>query len=372
MSRTTRLVAYTLGVVCAWSVSGTTRADAVEDFYKGKSIRMIVGASAGGGNDIYARLLARHMGRHVPGKSGFIVQNMPGAGSLIAANMLYNKAPRDGSVIGALTRVLPLDPLIGDAAKAQFDSLKFNWLGSLNKDTNIIVAWHTAPVKSVDDIFKTEMLVAAAGANTDGVVYPKIINKLMGGKFRIVAGYPGSGDMMLAMERGEVHGRGGVPVGTILGNHSDWLKAGKIKIIVQLALKKDPVLPDVPLLLDMVKDADTRSVFELLFSRQEMGRPYVIPPAVPADRVAALRAAFVATGKDKAFTGEAAKLKLPLDVISGEEVAALIAKAYATPAKTIELTKSLLGDASGIGKCSDVTEAAKCQAKKKKKKKKKT
>lgn len=353
----------------AIAAMGGAQAQSVTDFYKGKSIKMVVGASAGGGNDVYARLLSRHMGRHIPGNPGFVVQNVPGAGGLVAANTLYNRAPRDGTTFAALTRVLPLDPLIGDPGKAQFDPLKFNWLGSLNKDTNILVGWHTAPVKAIDDIFKTEMIVAAAGANTDGVVYPKIINKLLGGKFRIVAGYPGSGDMMLAMERGEVHGRGGVPVGTIFGNHLDWLKDGKIRIIAQFALKKDPLLPDVPLLLDRVKDSEVRSVFELLFSRQEMGRPYVAPPALPADRLAALRAAFVATGKDAAFVAEAKKLKLPLDVISGEEVAGLIAQAYKTAPKTIELTKSLLNDRGGIGKCSDVTEAAKCQARKKKKKK---
>ncbi|HSR55260.1 MAG TPA: hypothetical protein VLN73_03400 [Alphaproteobacteria bacterium] len=353
----------------------TAQSASLEQFYKNKTVTMIVGARPGGGNDAYARLLSNFMGRHIPGKPSINIKYMPGAGSRIAANMLYVRAPKDGSVFGAVTRVVAVDPLISTrkrGPKAQFDALKFNWVGSLNKSTNLIIGWHDAPVKTFDDIFKKEMIVAAAGAGTDGIVYPKLINRLMGGKLKIVAGYPGSSTMMLAMERGEVHGRGGVPWSTIKARHSDWLRDKKINILVQLTRERDRELAQIPMLLDRVKDPQHRQVFELLFARQEMGRPYVAPPGLPADRAKALKDAFMATTRDPEFLKEAEKRRLILNVISGDEVAAIVRKAYATPKETLALIKSILGDKSGIAKCAEYTDAAKCKKKKRKKKKKKS
>lgn len=361
-------------LACVGAFAAGAHAATLEQFYKNKTVTMIVGASPGGGNDAYARLLAHFMGRHIPGKPGINMKYMPGAGSRIAANMLYVRAPKDGSVFGAVTRVVAVDPLISTrkkGPKAQFDALKFNWIGSLNKSTNLIIGWHTAPVKTFDDIFKKQMIVAAAGAGTDGIVYPKLINRLMGGKLKIVAGYPGSSTMMLAMERGEVQGRGGVPWSTIKGRHLDWLKDKKINILVQLTRERDKELPQVPMLLDRVKNPQHRQVFELLFARQEMGRPYVAPPGLPADRAKALKDAFMATAKDPAFVKEAEKRRLILNVISGDEVAAIVRKAYATPKETLALIKSILSDKTGVAKCAQYTAAAKCKKKKKRKKKKK-
>jgi len=356
------------GLVVTSAISA--KADAVSDFYKGESIKLLVGARAGGGNDVYGRLLARHMGGHIPGKPKFIVQNKGGAGGLVAGNVLYAKAPRDGSIIGMVTRVTATDQLIRNR-KAPFVALEMNWLGSLNKATNIITAWHTTPFKTYKDLFKREMIVAAAGATTDGVVYPKLMNKFLGTKFKIVAGYPGSATMDLAMTRGEVHGRGGVPYDNVASSHPDWLRDSKVVILYQLALKKHPALPDVPLLLDQIKDPDAKEVFRFLFSRQEMGRVFLAPPMVPADRLQALRAAFMTTATQAAkFIAEAKKQFLPLDVISGKEVESLIRAAYKTPKKTLDLIKATLKDKGGLARCSDYTEATRCKKKKRRKKKK--
>ncbi|MDH3242569.1 MAG: tripartite tricarboxylate transporter substrate-binding protein [Alphaproteobacteria bacterium] len=375
MKPTGRTSLCLVGIAALAACSVAAQAQALEQFYKNKTVTMIVGARPGGGNDAYARLLSHYMGRHIPGKPRISIKYMPGAGSRIAANMLYVRAPKDGSVFGAVTRVVAVDPLISTrkkGPKAQFDAQKFNWVGSLNKSTNLIIGWHDAPVKTFDDIFKNEMIVAAAGAGTDGIVYPKLINRLMGGKLKIVAGYPGSSTMMLAMERKEVHGRGGVPWSTIKAQHLDWLKQKKINILVQLTRERDKELPDVPMLLERVNDPQHRAVFELLFARQEMGRPYVAPPGLPADRAKALKDAFMATTKDADFLKDAGKRRLILNVISGDEVAAIVDKAYATPKDTIALIKSILGDRSGIAKCAEFTAAEKCKRKKRKKKKKKS
>ncbi len=365
---------FMLPVLCAVFLTapvGAARADALSDFYHGKTMKLIIGAGAGGGNDAYSRLLARHMGGHVPGHPAIVAQNLPGAGGQIAASFLYAKAPKDGTVFGMVTRVVPMDPLISKV-RAPFEALKLNWLGSLDKATNIVIAWYKTPIRTFEDTFKQEMVVAAAGASTDGVVYPRLMNRLLGTKFKIVAGYPGSAQMMLAMERGEVQGRGGLPYSTLLGQHVQWLKEKKVRILVQLALKKDRALPNVPLLFEYIKDPETKRIFSLLFSRQEMGRPFVAPPDLPADRLKALRAAFMETATgDSGFLADAKRSRLTLDVIDGDEVTALIREAYATPKPTLEKIKALLSEKGGLAKCSDVTDPKLCVKKKKKKKKKK-
>jgi tripartite-type tricarboxylate transporter receptor subunit TctC len=306
--------------------------------YKDKTISMIVGAAVGGGNDVYARLLARHMGRHLEGNPNIVAHNIPGAGGNAAAATLFTNAPRDGTTIGALTRVTTLDPLLMDQ-NHPFDPLKFNWLGSLNRETNLLIVSTAAPVKTFDDVFKTEMIVAAAGATTDGVIYPRLINNLLGGKLKIVSGYAGSDEMMLAIERGEVHGRGGVPWSTIKVNHGDLLEQKKIAILVQLALARDPDLPDVPMLMDYVKNDTHRRIFELLFARQDMGRPFVAPPGVPDEIVRALRTAFNESTEDPILLAEAQRLKLDVQLLTGEEMQALLARLYATPPEIVDIVK---------------------------------
>lgn len=315
-------------------------AQSVEQFYKGKQVKMLIGGGAGGTYDTFGRMVVRHMGKHIPGQPLIIPQNMPGAGGIAAASSLYTGV-QDGSVFAALPRPATLDPLLSDR-KFEYDAQKLKWLGSLSVETNMIVTWHTSQVKTRDDLWKYEATYAATGMSTDGVVYGKLINNWLGGKMKPVAGYKGSPEMFLAMERGEVEGRAGVPWSTVKSAAAEWIKDKKINLVAQLALEKDPDLPDVPMLLDAVKDPMHRQAFELLFMRLEAGRPYAAPPEIPADRLTALRDALAATAHDKEFQAEAAKAGLDLNLRTGEQVQALIQKAYATPKATVDLLKEVL------------------------------
>jgi tripartite-type tricarboxylate transporter receptor subunit TctC len=322
------------------SFVATAVAEPVEDFYRGKNLRMLIGAGIGGGNDTYARLLGRHMMRHLPGNPTFVPQNVPGGAGILAASNLYNVAVRDGSVIAAVNRATGLDPLF-TGKDYKFDPRQFNWLGSLNKETNLIVAWHTARVKTAADIFTTEMIVGAAASGADSAVYPRLINTLLGGKFRIVTGYDGE-QASLAAEKGEVDGRASMPWTTLKTLHPDWLRDKKINIIVQMALEKDHELPDVPNILEFVKNPEDRDVFEALFSRQEMGRPIVAPPGVPVERVAALRRAIRDTVDDPAFQSEADKAGMDIEFVDGDQIERLIRRAYALPPRVLERIRDSL------------------------------
>jgi tripartite-type tricarboxylate transporter receptor subunit TctC len=315
-------------------------ADPVEDFYRGKNLRMLIGAGIGGGNDTYARFLARHMSRHIPGNPTIVPQNIPGGAGTQAAASLYNVAPRDGSAIAAVNRATGFDPLF-TGRDYKFDPRQFIWLGSLNKETNLIVAWHTAAVKTVADIFTTEMVLGAASAGADSAVYPRLINALLGGKFRVVTGYDGE-QASLATEKGEVDGRASMPWTTLKTLHPDWVRDKKVNIIVQMALERDPELPNVPNILDFVKDPEDRELFEALFSRQEMGRPFVAPPEVPADRVMALRRAIPETIGDPAFRAEAQKTGMDIQYVDGEQIERLIHRAYALSPRVLQRIREAL------------------------------
>ena len=340
MYRLPRMRFAAAGLALAALLSQSARAQSVEEFYKGKQIKLLIGGGAGGNYDTYARIFIKHLSRHIPGKPDIIPQNQSGAGGITAANQIFT-GPQDGSIFGALPRTLPLDPLLSDRA-FEFDPQKLKWLGSLAVETNMIITWQTSPVKTVEDLWKHEATFAATAINTDGFIFSRLINDFLGGKMKPVAGYKGSPEMFLAMERGEVDGRAGVPWSTIRSAQGDWVKEKKINLVTQLALRKDPELPQVPLLLDYVKDPLHRSAFEVLFMRQEMGRPYVIGPNVPADRVKALRDAFAASVKDPELLADMKKADLDLDFRSGDEVQALVAKAYASPQPVIDMLKNLL------------------------------
>lgn len=338
-------VSFQAGVV-AWGVvlglvgALPAAAQSVEQFYQGKQVKMLIGGGAGGTYDTFGRMVVRHMGKHIPGQPLIIPQNMPGAGGIAAASSLYTGV-QDGSVFAALPRPATLDPLLSDR-KFEYDAQKLKWLGSLSVETNMIITWHTSKVKTRDDLWKHEATFAATGTSTDGVLYGKLINNWLGGKMKTVAGYKGSPEMFLAMERGEVEGRAGVPWSTVKSAAAEWIKDKKINLVAQLALEKDPDLPDVPMLLDAIKDPVYRQAFELLFMRLEAGRPYAAPPEIPADRLKALRDAFAATVKDKDFQAEVEKAGLDLNLRTGEQVQALIQKAYATPKATVDLLKDVL------------------------------
>ena len=315
----------------------------VEEFYKNKQYKVLVGSTPGGGNDLFARVFAKYYGRHVPGNPTWTVINMPGAGGILVTQSIYTLQPKDGSVVAAVQRGIPLEPLLS-GKDLKYDSLKMKWLGSINKETNLIIAWHTAPVKTAADMFKYEFIAGAAGGGADSLTYPRLLNKTLGTKFKIITGYPGGEEQSLAMEREETHGRASVPWTTVRANHGDWLRDKKINIIVQMALHRDPDLPDVPNVIEYVKDPKDRQVFELLFARQETGRPFAAPPEIPADRLAALRQAFTDTANDKEFITELEQRGGSVELLKYDEMEALIAKLYKTPPDVVAAARELLRD----------------------------
>src|SRR5215475_15883355 len=262
-----------------------------EEFYRGKSITMLVGSGVGGGYDTYARIFARHMSRHIPGNPAVIAKNMPAAAGLAAASTLYTTADKDGSTIAAFTNGAAMEPLFGNTS-ARYDAQKFNWLGSIGKLQNVCATWHQSPAKTIEAARAREIIVAAAGATSNTAVVPRVLNALIGTRFKVVAGYdPGSG-LTLALERREVEGICGLSWSTIKASRPHWVRDRLLNVIVQMGLDRLPDLPDVPRAADLVSDGDSRQVLGLILVRQEMGRPFAAPPGVPAERVAALRAGF--------------------------------------------------------------------------------
>jgi tripartite-type tricarboxylate transporter receptor subunit TctC len=300
------------------------------------SVAVYIPAGIGGGYDAYARLASRHLGRFLPGNPTLVPRNMPGAGGVIVANYLYNVAPKDGSAIALFMAGAPFEPLFGNT-QAKYDTLKFNWIMSLNRLVNIGIFWHEAPVRSTQDFFGQEVLVGSSGggdASTE--VYPNLLNHLAGTRFKVVSGYKGNGESMLAMERHEVHGIVGTELSSLRATRPDWIRDNKVRIVVQIGLTKSPDLPDVPSGLDLIKNEEGRRVFELLLARQEFGRPFALPPGTPPDVVAEFRRAFAAMVKDEAFLKDAAKMRADIIVGSGDEVAGLFAKTYGSPKPLVE------------------------------------
>lgn len=316
-------------------------ADVVADFYRGKNVEMYIGYSAGGGYDVYARLVARHIAKHIPGNPNIIPKNMTGAGSLKLANWLYNVAPKDGTVIGMIGRGTGFDPLFGIKG-AQFQGTRFNWLGSANDEVSVCVSWHTSEVKTFDDLLTHELIVGGTGASADTDQFPKIMNAVLGTRMRVITGYPGGNDIGLAMERGEVKGRCGWSWSSVKATHQHWLDEKKINVLIQLSLEKHPDLPTVPLVVDLAKTDDDKKIMRLLFARQVMGRPFLAPPDLPPDRLAALRKAFMDTMRDKEFLADAERGKLEITPVSGEGIQKLVAEVYATPAAVTKRATELL------------------------------
>jgi tripartite-type tricarboxylate transporter receptor subunit TctC len=313
--------------------------DAVADFYRGRQVSVLVGSSAGGSASLYAQALARHMGRHLPGNPSFVVQHMPGAGGLVLANTIANTSARDGTAFAITSRTTAIEPLLGNR-NAKFDGRQLNWLGTANVEYTTCFAWHTAAVRTLPDVMTRELIVAGTGADATEVVWPKAANKLIGTRFKIVLGYPGSTEMLLAMERGEVEGNCGLGWTFLKLRKADWLRDKKINILFQWALQKHPDLPDVPLIIESTKSLEDRKVFEFLLAPQEMGRPFFAPPAVPPDRIAALRAAFARTLHDPQFLAEADKMGLEVQHRGGDAVQQLVERIYASPPDVIARAKA--------------------------------
>ena len=317
------------------------RAQAQAPFYRGKQINMVIASGAGGGYDTYARALARHMSKHIPGNPTIVPRNLPGAGGLIAANTLYNNTPADGFTFAALTNGAAMDPLFGERA-ARFDAQKLNWIGSIGKLDNICITWQGSPLTRIEQAKAREVAVSASGAGGNSSIMPKILNQFLGTKFKVIGGYTEGSGTTLALERGEVDGVCGLSYSTLKTMHPDWFRDRKVNIIVQIGLEKQRDLPDVPNALDLVANPEDKQVLQLILARQEMGRPFAMPPGVPADRVAILRAAFEATLKDPAFLADAEKLQMEVDPLTGAEIEALLKTAYAAPREIVQRAAQLV------------------------------
>ena len=311
------------------------------EFYKGKNVDLLIGYSVGGAYDLYARVLARHLSKYIPGNPTVVPKNMEGAGSLRLANLLYNVLPKDGSAIGIIGRGTGFDPLLGNKS-AQFDGPKYTWIGSANNEVSICVAWHTTGITKFEDMLTKELVVGGTSASADTDQFPRITNGVLGTKMKVITGYPGGNEVGLAMERGEVQGRCGWSWSSVKSTHQQWYDQKKINILVQLALSKHPELPNVPLIIDLAKTDEQRQILKLIFARQVMGRPFLAPPGVPADRAAALRKAFMDTMRDKDFLMDAEKAQMEITPVPGDQLQTLVKEIYATPPDIVQRASALL------------------------------
>jgi tripartite-type tricarboxylate transporter receptor subunit TctC len=314
---------------------------AQEPFYKGKQIRLIISAGVTGGYVEYARVLAAHMGDHIPGKPDFVVQSMPGAGGLLATNYLFAQAPQDGTTIGLIHSSVPLAPLFGTQG-ARFDAVKINWLGSMDRSDGPCTAWHTSPIRTWADLLEKQFIVGSSGVGSQMEIYPAMLNKLFGTKIKVIGGYKDGGSIFQAMEREEIQGRCGPQLTALRSIRPHWLTEGKVVIPIMVSERRSRDFPEAPSVMEFARDEPTRQQLRLLILTQDLDRPVLAPPGVPAERVQMLREAFNATMVDPAFRADAEKLRLTLDWVRGEEVARTLAAAYAMPAEIVAAAKETM------------------------------
>ncbi len=342
------IVPAALAAVLALPFSGTARAE--DPFYKGKTVTVVTSTGAGGQYDTIARAISRHMKRHLVGNPTMIVQNMPGGGNVLATNFMFNIAPKDGTTIATLHNAMPLHQVL-DGRGVRFDARKFSWLGSTGAENSGVFAWHTAGVKTVEDVMKKEITLGGTGAGSGIVIFPTVMNNLLGTKFKIVIGYKSSSEINVAMERGEIQSRA-FGLSSVFAEYKDrWVTPKKIVFLAQVGLKRDKLLPDVPTLVELAKNPRDREIMKLIAAPTALGKPYTAPPGLPADRLKTLRDGFAATLRDKTFLAEMAKLSIDIEPMTAEE--------------TIQIVNDTVNAAPEI-----VAEAKKVMPKKGKKKKK--
>lgn len=317
------------------------QAQDLASFYKANPLQLVVGYGPGGGYDAYARVLARHIGKRLPGTPNVVVQNMPGAASMKAANYIYTVAPKDGSQIATFSRGLPMQPLL-DNQGVLYDALKLGWIGSVAAETSVLFAWEGTGFNTFADVQKKEMLVSASGAGADSATFPWVMNAVLGTKFRVITGYPDSNSTMLAIERGEAQGSAGTSWGSLTSSRPEWLAKNRIVVLAQLGLQTNAAIGKAPLILDLAKNAADRQVLEMIFARQSFAYPYTAPPGLAPDRLAALRAAFNAATKDADFLADATKMGLEVSPITGEDMSALMEKLYNTPPDVIARARAAI------------------------------
>jgi len=311
------------------------------DFYRGKTITLVISSSSGGGYDIMGRTIARYLPKHIPGNPRVVATNMPGAGGISATNYLYRGAPKDGTYIGSVQNNLPFEPLLG-TREAIYDPTKFNWLGSPSIEVGLIVVWKTVPINTIEDLRGREITVGSSGANSTPSFYARLLNETLKTKMKIVVGYPGQNEVYLAMERGEVDGFPSLFYNTLNATRPNWRTERNVKVILQYGLEKEPALPNVPSALDLVTNPEDKLLLQAGLAQVTMGRPYLMPPGVPAERVAIMRKAFEDTFKDPAFLADSKRLALGVDSPrTGAEVQRLLEDAYRTPPNIVARLRTL-------------------------------
>ena len=320
----------------------TGRADAIDDFYRGKTITLYVASGAGGGYDFFARALAKHIGRHIPGKPAIIVQNMPGAGGTKMVNYAYNVAPQDGSAIGMPLAPTPMVQVLRPTA-IKYDATKLHWLGNLEDSVGILFTWHASATKTIADAMKRETPLAGSGKSSATYQIPVLCNAVLGTKFKVVLGYASAAVMENSMEKGEVDGRMGVWQ-TLNATKPAWIREKKVNFLAQSTMTRSKKLPNTPTLIELAKNDADRKIFEFLALQNATGRAVFAPPGAPADRVTALRRAIDAAVKDPAMLAEMQKANMEIDHTTGEEVQKLVAQLIATPSAVVARMKSILGE----------------------------
>jgi tripartite-type tricarboxylate transporter receptor subunit TctC len=334
------LMRLALALAASLVLADPAHAQSVEEFYRGKKIDFVIGYSSGGTYDLYARLVARHLGNYIPGRPVIVPRNMPGAGSRTAAAWTYAIAPRDGTVLATADQSLSLQQAIGDK-RLTLDTTKLIYVGNPNSENNTTAVWHTSGVKTIEDAKHKQVTLGATGGSTSSQ-YPKAMNALLGTRFKIILGYPGGNDINLAMERGEVDGRGSNSWASWKATRAHWLAERKINILVQIGLNKAPDLPDVPLLTDLAANPEDRAILRLLSASTRIGRPIFAPPETPRDRVKALRNAFDAMVRDPAFLEAAKREHFDIDPVPGAELQAVVADMVATPEPLAERLRGII------------------------------
>jgi tripartite-type tricarboxylate transporter receptor subunit TctC len=330
-----------LASTMAFAALSSAQAQSSDAFYAGKNLEIYAGSSAGAGYDLYARLLSRHIGKHLPGTPTIVVKNLAGAGGLRLANWLYSVAPRDGSVIGTFGRGVAFESLLNPKSDS-FDGRKFGWIGSVNDEVSVCVAWNSSGVDKFEDVFAKELTVGSTGAGGDTFIFSTLLNGVLGAKLKIVSGYPGGNEISLAMERGEVQGRCGWSWSSLSATHAKWVEGGQVRVLAQLGLAKHPDLPNVPLALEFAKSDEQRDSLRLVFARQAMAWPFAAPPGTPAARVQDLRKAFMAALQDPALLADAGKGGFEVRPVSGEDIDTMLGQAFQIPEAVVKRTAGML------------------------------
>ena len=354
-----RKIVACAGVAAFASVAARpASADAVEDFYKKNDIKFVIGIAVGGSYDTSGRLLARHIGKYIPGNPKVQIQNMPGASSRVAANYVYAVAPKDGTIIGAVSEAVPMSQALGEDG-VRYDASKLNWIGTAEQPVSILGVWHTSGVRTMEDAMTKELVVGATSVSGSNYLYPALIKAMLGVKFKIIVGYVGGNAINIALERGEVGARGSMVWALTKKEQPEWIKDGKLIPIVQYTLTKAPDLPNVPRLIDLPAEGDAKAALAVIASTDGMGRPFVTTPDVPADRLNALRRSFDKAVKDPQLLDEADKLGIEINPTSGEEMQKIVATIVKAPPGAVTMIKAALENRVGID-CKQVSTGSYC------------